>query len=465
MRITLNSMILLLALASGAPLAWAAPASPGSITVGPAGITYFARAGDTLSSIAQQLTARPENWQALGKLNQITKESNIPIGAAILIPAELLADEPSEASVTAWSGTIMLERPDGTAAVIGLGSKLSEGMLIDTGNNSFLTISLPDASRISLPSNSRVKLAKLRVTRYTKSPRTEVMLLRGRVESQVSPLESNKGRFEVHSPRSVAGVRGTHFRVRMVGDGIANEVLSGSVAVGRDKQPASLMLAAGKGNIIDASSVGAAVDLLPAPQLAGSGTQANHPSAKFALTPAAGAHGYHLQIATDPKAQNILAESVSTDSSMKLPDIEDGDYFVRVSAIDKYGLEGLAETHAVTLKGRAGKAAAPGAPFVADSGDKNITLRWPAQSGQKFMLQVARVPDFTWLLFTNHTAMPEARLPRPAFGTYYARVQTVNADGSASPYSPASSFIVTDQWVINDATPASVQEIRSGAPR
>jgi hypothetical protein len=57
-------------------------------------------------------------------------------------------------------------------------------------------------------------------------------LSEGKVESRVTSLSSNKGRFEVRSPLAVAGVRGTHFRVGINPDGTANEVLEGGVAVG-----------------------------------------------------------------------------------------------------------------------------------------------------------------------------------------------------------------------------------------
>src|SRR5450631_3626921 len=92
----LAHLVLLLALASGSPLGLAISSvgTPGSVSVAPAGITYFAQAGDTLSSISRQFTARADNWAALGKLNRISKDINIPIGTGILIPAELLADEP-----------------------------------------------------------------------------------------------------------------------------------------------------------------------------------------------------------------------------------------------------------------------------------------------------------------------------------------------------------------------------------
>lgn len=465
MRTTFCCLILFALLAAGVPAAWCASASvadTGSITIAAAGITYIAHAGDTLSSIAQQFTTKRENWAALGKLNHIGQDSNIPIGTAIQIPAALLADEPSEAKVVALSGNVTASVSGDSWSALGLGAKITQGMQINTGSNSFLTLALPDASRISLPSNSRIKLSKLRVTRYTNSPRTEITLLRGRVESRVSPLESNQGRFEVRSRLAVAGVRGTHFRVGMGAQGITNEVLSGSVVVGMPKSPDALTLGAAKGNMIDADTVGKPVDLLPAPRLAGYAAAQEYPATQFTLSKVDGAGAYHLQISTDQEAQNILAETRSAGNQLKIDGITDGDYFVRISAIDKSGLEGLTDTQAVTLKAGAQTARKKlphsSAPFVDDSDDKEISLRWLAQSGKKFIVQVAHDADFTWLLFTANTSTPEVRLPRPAFGTYYARVQAIGAEGTAHPFSLVQAFIVTDHWVINDGSPGKMKE-------
>ena len=310
---------LALAADAAAPTASLLPA-PGSVVVGTASITYYARAGDTLMSIAQQYTDRAGNWIALGKLNRIDRDSAIPIGTAILIPGELLGDAPAKATVVAMTGTISAATADGSATRLTLGATVMEGMQIQTSGNSFLTLALADLSRISVPSNSRVQLAKLRTARYLNSPRTQVLLLRGRVESRVTPLAASRGRYEVRTPLSVAGVRGTHFRVGLLGVGsgerVATETLDGKVAVAtasRAGAPDALVLAGGQGNITDAGAAGAAVDLLPAPRLARStaGTQ-EYPADRIALSTVPGAQAYHLQIATDAQALNLLAETRSS---------------------------------------------------------------------------------------------------------------------------------------------------------
>ncbi|HEY8102315.1 MAG TPA: FecR domain-containing protein [Burkholderiaceae bacterium] len=465
MRTIIARLSWALLLTSGLHFAWSAPpaaGNPPSITIAPASITYITRAGDTLSSIAQQLTTKVENWVAIGKANQIGLDTNIPIGTAIVIPATLLPDEPSEAKVVALSGNIVARTADGAPATISLGAKITEGMQIDTGNNSFLTLALPDASRISVPSNSRIKLSKLRMARYTKSPRTEINLLRGHVESQVSPLEQNKGRFEIHTPLGVAGVRGTNFRVGVTENGTANEVISGNVEVGHPGKPSPLTLHAGQGNIIDAKSVGKAVDLLPAPQLVENPTLIEATAAEISLTSVPGARAYHVQISSDAEGQNVFSETQSTGNKFAIQGVREGNYFARISSIDQHGLEGPSRIQAISLKQQNNASAAKknlqSPPYVSHSDAKHITLQWVAEPGKKFNVQVARDSDFSWLLFTTSTATPEATLPRLPFGTYYARVRSINADGSNNPFSKYQAFIVTDQWVINDGNPVTAKD-------
>ncbi|MES2832438.1 MAG: FecR domain-containing protein [Pseudomonadota bacterium] len=455
---------------TGAPREATAPSAPGNITIGTASITYFARAGDTLTSIAQQYTDKGSNWKVLGKLNRIEKDSSIPVGTPIVIPGELLGDTPAKATVVAMTGTIAATAADGSTMHLTIGSTVVEGTQIQTSGNSFLTMALADQSRISVPSNSRLQMSKLRTARYLHRPRTEILLLRGRVESRVSPLEANQGRFEVRTPLSVAGVRGTQFRVGFVGEGadrrVATETLEGRVAVARASKstaPDNVVLTQATGNIIDAKSVGPVVNLLPAPSLmpGGGTTGTEYSRAKIALSAVPGAKAYQLQIARDPEALNLLAENRMTLPALSIAGVPEGRYFARLSAIDRFGLEGLSSISPITLLRtndlQSGSYKMPGAPKVAGSDSKTVTLRWTPITGQSMRLQLARNSDFSSLIVNRVSPEGEAQLARPPFGTYYARVEVLDEQGNAQVSSLAQPIIVTDQWIMNDGEPITVR--------
>lgn len=468
MRIALHKLIFVAALAIVMQMAWSGPVTqaPGSIVVNPSGIVYYAQAGDTLMSIASRFTTKTANWTALGEANRISKDNNIPIGTGIIIPADLLADEPSDATVIARNGAISATYPDGSTGVLSVGSKIVEGTKIHTGINSFLTLSLADESRVSLPSNSSVQLTRVRKSLYTGSPRVEVTLLRGRVVSRVSPLDVNKGRFEVRTPLSVAGVRGTNFRVGYDGNQVATEVLDGHVAASSTRTQDVRMLPPAKGNIIQRTTVGPAIDLLPPPQLNGMPYRQDG-AAQFSLVPVVGARLYHVQLAQDADMLHLLAEATGKANGLSINNIAEGKYFARLSAIDGLGLEGMPRTIAVSIQNRTAANSDPTqpAPSVASSDPRELVLQWPGTSTSTYNIQVARDPEFSWLVYSNTVTGTEARFSRPSFGTYFARVQSVNTDGSTNPFSFSQTLIVTDQWIINDGHPLRPKQDARNASR
>ncbi|MBC3910159.1 FecR domain-containing protein [Undibacterium umbellatum] len=422
-------------------------ATPGSFINTPPDMTYFALQGDTLSAIAKRYTEKTSNWQILGKRNNIGNDRTIPIGTAILIPLELLPEEASEAKVIAMTGNPAYKAADGTTGNLALGSVLKEGAQISTDKNAFLTMALPDESRISIPSNSNVSLSKLRKTKYTASPRTEVTLLQGKVESRVSSLVSNKGRFEVRTNLAVAGVRGTNFRVGVNEDGIANEVLEGGVAVSNAlaKVKDELVLTSGKGNIISAAGIGKVVDLLPPPLMNDRYLLQERPTMQFQVEASPDAAGYRVQIAQDKEIINVLAENRYKDNRFKFDGFADGNYFVRITAIDKLGLEGLPMVKAVTLKAR------PEPPFTVQPKNKvraeRLDFAWTeASNAVSYHLQFARDAAFKDLLI-DKPDLKEVQFSadRPKDGEYYWRVATIasnNGKAEHGPYSDVQKFAV-----------------------
>lgn len=427
--------------------------APGTIKIETAGITYFALERDTLTTIAKRFTATPNNWEALGKLNQVRNDRAIPIGSGILIPAELLIEEASQANVVALAGNVKEISSKGTESRLAVGSVVLEGSQISTDKNSFVTFALPDDSRISVPSNSQVNLAKLRMTQFIKSPRTLIKLVQGKVESKVTPLTNNKGRFEVSSPLAIAGVRGTHFRVGVNNNGIANEVLEGGVAVGTQVQPQAVVLPAGKGTVVSGAGVGKPVDLLAAPLLAEGFQLQERPALQFTVQPVAGAVSYHAQISKDRESQNIIAEGVDKDMRFKFEDIDDGNYFIRVTAIDQNQLEGIPSTQAFVLKAR------PEPPFPLSPKHKvrteTVSFTWTQSSEAKtYRLQVASDALFKQIVLDQgNISVSEVSTDKFTLGKYFWRVASVierNGGEDQGPFSPVQSFQLLSPQAMNE---------------
>ena len=415
---------------------------PGSVLATPPNMTYFAKAGDTLSAIALRFTEKLQNWTILSQRNHIGDDRSIPVGTAILIPLELLPEEASQARVVALAGNP--QRINGDETRLKVGSIVTEGTQISTGADGFVTLALEDGSRISIPSNSRIVLSTLRKTKYTASPRTAISLAEGKVESRVAKLSDNKGRFEVRSPLALAGVRGTHFRVGILADGTANEVLEGAVAVDQAEHAAksALVLPAGSGNIIGRSRIGPSLALLAAPTLDTASLLQIRPTLNFHAIPLAAAQAYHVQIARDAQALDVVMENTFTQPHFKFDGLPDGQYFLRLSAIDQHGLEGLPMTSGFSLKAR------PEPPFPLTPKNKQRAAQtdfsWTeASAAEAYHLQVARDREF------NDVVIDEPALKQLSFssdkltdGAYFWRIATVinAAKPDQGPYSDPEAF-------------------------
>lgn len=444
----------------------AAPVSaPGNLGIAGSTVIYTTRSGDTLSSIALRMTGNGANWSEIGRVNGIDNEVRIPVGTKVRIPATLLADERIDSIVAAASGKIAAVLPDGRTLSVSSGQKLPEGASIDTGPTGFLTLALADGSRISLPSQTRIRLEKLRRTQHTGTPRTEIALLQGKVESRVASLGKNGGQFDVRTPFSVTSVRGTHFKVGLSGSTVTNEVLSGSVDVSW-AEGAGIRLRSGMGNIVSAGGVAAPRDLLGAPGM--EKLTAIDTAVQLALAPVAGASAYRVQIARDSDGQDVIADQRAALPAFRFDRLKHGGYYARISAIDAIGLEGQSHLHAFRI-GASGEVlrepGKPGSPVVTSDGQNRLLLSWSGSSDQRFLVQIARDPDFSWLITTAEAVGPRISLPRPAFGTYYARIRAIGQENKHTPYSLAQGFIVSDHWVIHDGTPAAAGKSGSGSAR
>jgi hypothetical protein len=263
-------------------------------------------------------------------------------------------------------------------------------------------------------------------------------------------------------------VRGTRFRVGFAGAGVTHEVLSGSVATASRGQADTLMLNAGRGAVVGTANAGPAVDLLPPPQVITPDGTGTYSTARFSVAPQAGASAYHVQISTDQDALNVIAESRSAQPQLAVDGLRDGQYFMHVAALDRAGIEGFVRTQAFTLKQQpalaSSRTTAPAAPSVERSDARSVTLHWAAQPGLRYQLQIARDADFSWLIHSAATESAEASVPRPPFGTYYARVQMIGPDGRLVASSSVQPFVVTDHWVLNDGKPASAKEPARSTP-
>lgn len=325
-------------------------------------VAYVTLAGDTLYDVAQRYLADTHAWRVVARLNHVSAPRLLPPGTTLRLPLRLLRRDATPVSVIATSGlvTTRVHEPGaaGAPAVpLRLGRILGENDMVSTGPDGFATLELADGTYVSLTPNSSIVFSILRKMAMTGIQERVIELEKGEVTNEVTHAKQPGDRFEVRTPAIVAGVRGTHFRVNVMPSMTAVEVLDGKVAVGASAHamPAkaqwdakgSEFLGAGEGSATPSDgAVGAARPLLPAPTLRHPAKVQDASVVRFEIEPATGATAYRVQIARDADLLDLIREVRVQAPSATFSDLPDGTYFVRVSAIDAAGLEGLPRVYA-----------------------------------------------------------------------------------------------------------------------
>jgi hypothetical protein len=77
-----------------------------------------------------------------------------------------------------------------------------------------------------------------------------------------------------------------------------------------------------------------------------------------------------------------------------------------------------------------------------------LQLRWPAvlRPGWKYHWQLARDAAFNDLLYDQISLSSVPSVPRPAEGSYYARVRVIDETGEAADYAAAARIDVPTQY-------------------
>lgn len=350
MQRALRGLLCLIMVAAAGTGAQAAPdvsATPPETTSEKATVNFAVRRGENLDTLARRYLLRASDYRTVQMLNKIADPRRIPIGTWLRIPFALLKAEPLTARLVAVRGTVSMRR-NGQALAPEVGAPVLQGTMLETGSDGFVSIALPNGSRTSLPTRTRLRIEHLRRITLTGSIDYDFTVDGGKVEVKAAPLGDNaNNRFRIRTPRAIAAVRGTQFRVGFADDTSLEEVLEGTVAASAGESAAPTSLGAGFGAVITPAGTVTPEGLLPAPELLAPGKVQVDPLVRLAIAPLAQARAYHLQIAKDSSFLALVTEAGNETGQFVLADIPNGGLFVRVSAIAQSGLEGMAQTYSM----------------------------------------------------------------------------------------------------------------------
>lgn len=285
---------------------------------------------DTLIALAARYTHNDSNWHALQSLNQVSDPTRLPIGRIIRIPFSLIPEQAAQATISHIRGQAWV---NGSRAR--LGQPVHEGDTLETRADGFLTIALPDGGEASLPGATTMQLQRLRTFTGTGLIDAIITLRTGSLETSVAPEDQGTGRYEIRTPVSITGVRGTHFRVRLDEQHAYNEVLAGTAQLGQQAADGP-QVAASQGAVVDASgTIHPVQPLLPAPVLADA--PEGH---RLFFQPLDGAVGYQVRTAADPLGIRPFNVQTITGPPAMLGVPSASTWYALVRAIDENGLMG-----------------------------------------------------------------------------------------------------------------------------
>lgn len=411
-----------------------------AVSAGEPVFTHVVTREETLIALSRRLLADPRQWPQLQQHNRIADARRIPVGTVLKIPVRLLATEPVPARVLSASGEV--SGPQGVA--VAAGQALPQGARLQAGDGGQATLQLVDGTVLRLRAGSAVQVETSRRLPGSGGALSGVKVEDGQVEVQAQkrPGAGAPG-FQISTPQGLLGVRGTEFRVSVDAraETTRNEVLEGQVMTeGRDGR-AGRSVAAGFGVVVDRSgTVTPPVRLLAPPDVSAWPALQERVLVRFPIRPQPAVVAYRAQVAAaaDPAFERVLQDVRSTGAELRLVDLPNGDYRIRVRAEDAQGLQGRDALHLFTLKAR------PEPPLPTGPGPKAVVsgarldLAWASvDEARSYRLQLARDEAMREPIQDQRTLAGTAwSVDALAPGVYFWRLASERSATDQGPFGP-----------------------------
>jgi hypothetical protein len=403
-------------------------------------VTYTVRKGDTLIQLARDYMLRETDWKEVQRINRVADPYKLPIASQLSLPIRLLRSRPASATIAAFRGQALASVANAPLRSVAMGQALGEGARVTTGPASSLSLSLTDGSVITLPSNSALRIGRLRKLLITDSIDYDLTLETGSARSRVTPFRNRDDRFRLRNPIAVSAVRGTDFRTHFDAgtETSRSELIEGGIAL-KARSAEETQLAPEFGAVIGRSGAIAVEPLLPAPQLIGGAGVQRAPMVAFTVQPVAGAQAYRLQIGRDSGFVDIVEDVSGNSPDFTVPSLENGRYFARFTAIAASGLEGLPGT--IAFRRRLATATQPAVP-----GQDGYVFRWigSGEGMRRYRFQLRREDSPSWLVDEAGLAGSSIILSDLSPGRYLWRVGTTthSEDETDTDWTAMESFVL-----------------------
>ncbi len=421
---------------------------------------YTARPNDNLQLIAEKYLMPDRHWDELVRYNDLDGSGKLKAGTLVNIPVVWLKHYPRPATLLVSQGKVWLRRAHTTNYIPALpNTKLNIGDELKTQEGLAL-VKFADGSTLSVAEESIVIFNTLTHFSETGMVDTRFRLLKGNIETNVTPRKGPAARYEVSTPSAVAAVRGTSFRMKVTAKVTITEVTKGIVEVSNNVT--SKRLSKGQGAVVSDSTNFEELPLLEAPELSAPETMTELPF-RLSWTPLAGAVGYRVELFTDEEdSLPILADRIES-ANIELPRLNNGRYALKIRGIAEDGLEGVDTRVQFTVEQKATPAKLLQPLSGASLDSPSPLFSWQVEA--PFMLsslEIAKDIQFAELYSrTPFSATDSSQSDRPlAAGEYYWRVVTL-VGGDNFSYSQARTLKI--QGRLNDTQVIAVNYLEDKA--
>lgn len=394
---------------------------------------YTVKPNDSFELIYRKYLASRAGIVKLSAHNQHPLSKKLQPGQVLVVPVALLKKTPVNVQVLVASGDVVASTTQQqTPRAIKVGDTLTQGDKLKTGKYSVAKLRFADGSVVDVQQNSSIEI---HASYQYAGKETFVSLLKlnnGRTEIEANPNHTVGNSMQIETPSAIAAVRGTQFRVATDADVALQETIEGQVAFSGAGQ--EVVLAKGFGSVVEKNQAPLPPIVLPdAPDVTAFSQQFEQNHAKFALVPQTEVVAFVSQLARDAAFTQIVHEQVTPagpSAALLIPDLADGQYYLRLRAQESHGLQGQSAVHAFTVKVRPQAALELLAPAEATKiADTPLTFEWTLNPNNAiYTLQIARDADFNHKVYEAMTTLTHVTLT-PSFanamlteGEYYWRV-------------------------------------------
>lgn len=406
---------------------------------------YTVALGDNLWDFSEKHLDNVMRFEQLRKINNIKNPKKLKPGSKIRVPLKWIRSNPVPAEIVAIEGSARLYRVNGEVeAVNKAGALVQLGDRLKTGTDSTVAIRFADDSILTLHADSYIRFDHLSAHGETGMVDSRLNLLEGRLDTRVTPAAGPGSRFEIHTPSAISAVRGTEYRATAANNSQSSsiEVLHGKVAVkGASKQR---LVKSGFGTRIEAGKAPIAPrKLLEPPRINPIPERIRTLNWTLSWETLKGATGYRIEISDRQDFNTIVWQKKTEYPKAGLPDLLDGQYFVRVRGIDQVGLEGRQQAVAIVMDTRP----QPPVQLKPSSGQvfrgESPRLQWTdSAEADHYKLEIASDSHFEQLLLSRDD-VKITRFDSSAIsqvGKYYWRLTSIADDGEFGPAGSARSY-------------------------